>query len=216
MAENLAPENPVIIYSNSAMIRMSDMKYPVYIRDFREEYRNVSIGDWVFEEAMKDFEYYLVRDGEIPVNDVVTEGYPTFDEEKQQWFKKWFARPFTPEEVAANLAAAKQLLAVNSYYIFSEDLASGVPVEGELYNVEPREIASLQTVLNSLPTSGTVLVKTLNFQIKELPVAEAKVLIEKIFAARYKLQQSHLKYLQEVDSTALKENLPENPLTFKE
>ena len=78
----------MIIQAWTPMIRMHDMRYPVYLSDFLADKTvgNVSIGSWVYEESMSPFDYFPVFDVDVPVGDVVTEGAPKKDKDGK-WYK---------------------------------------------------------------------------------------------------------------------------------
>ena len=81
-------------------------KYPVYIEDARNEFRNVSFSSTQEEEQMVPFGYYPVLDSEVPTGDVVTDGYPKKGEDGK-WYRSYDVREFTQEELDEKLRQAK-------------------------------------------------------------------------------------------------------------
>lgn len=204
------------IFTWTPMIRMSDMKYPVYLSDFLKEHTNVSIGDFVWEYEMAEiWNYFKVYDSEVPVGDVVTEGQPELKDDGF-WYKTWTVRDFYPEEVAENLTRAKEDRRTSAYQVFSSDLASGVSVDGDMFTVEPRELVNLQisrayAVANP---DETVFVRKADFSVLSLPSSDAVVKIDAIFAAAGQVQQSLLSYIKSVYESTLITDIPEVPSTF--
>lgn len=205
------------IYAWTPMIRTSDMRYPVYLSDFRKEYPNVSMGDWVWEDSMADnFNYFVVRDSEVPVGDVVTEGQPAVGDDGR-WYKTWTSRPFTPEEVAQNLAIAKedhQGRGVQQYHL---DLQTGVTVDGKKFTVDGQNTTNLiatRAYAQANPTETVILVLGTNFEVSEYPAADAIVKIDSIFAAAGEAEQRMLAYVKLVGEATLITDIPEVPATF--
>lgn len=209
-------DQQVIIYGWTPMIRMSDMRYPVYLTDFKNDHKNVSIGSWVFEESMYDFEYYMVRDVEIPTGDVVEEGQPVKSDEDGKWYKTWTSRDFTAEEIAENLRQAKENAKNQALNVYSNDLMQGVTVEGSVFAVEPRELNNLETTraFSVAFPDKTVMIRTATSEVLSMTSVEAQVKIEDILVAAGQVQQSLLAYIKSVNETTLITDVPEVPVTF--
>jgi|AGFS01.1.fsa_nt_gi hypothetical protein len=204
------------IFTWTPMIRMSDMKYPVYLSDFLKEHTNVSIGDFVWEYEMAEiWNYFKVYDSEVPVGDVVKEGKPELHEDGF-WYKTWTVRDFSPEEVAENLARAQEDHRIRAYQVFSSDLASGVQVAGEIFSVEPRELVNLKTTRDYAVANPdeTILVRKADYSILSLPSADAIEKIDAISVATGKVQQTLLTYIKSVYESTLITDIPEVPSTF--
>lgn len=205
------------IYAWTPMIRMSDMKYPVYLSDFRLEHKNVSMGDWVWEESMgTDFQYFVVRDSEVPGGDVVTEGAPEKGEDGR-WYKTWTSRDFTEEEVAQNLSWAKEDHRSRAYQQFSTDLQAGVVVDGDLIAVDPREMVNLDSIrayAAANPGSQNILIRKADYTVMEFDSAGAVSKVNDIFVKTGDVQQRLLRYLKSVYESNLITDIPEVPQTF--
>ncbi|MEI9553862.1 hypothetical protein [Enterobacter hormaechei] len=205
------------VYAWTPMIRLSDMKYPVYLSDFLKEHTNVSIGSYVWEKDMRDlWGYCMVHDSEVPVGDVVTEGKPELNEEDDLWYKTWVARDFYPEEIAENLARAKEDHRVRAYQQYTADLTSGVTVDGQVFSVEPRELINLDTIkaYAQAHPDDTILIRTSDFGTLSLPSAEAVEKINTIMIATGKVHQNLLAYVKTVYDTEVITDIPEVPQTF--
>lgn len=90
-------------------------KYPVYIEDARNEFRNVSFSSTQEEEQMVPFGYYPVMDVEIPTGDVVTEAFPVKGEDGK-WYRSYDVRKFTQEELSEKLRQAKSEAVMHAEY----------------------------------------------------------------------------------------------------
>lgn len=205
------------VYSWTPMIRLSDMKYPVYLSDFLKEHTNVSIGSYVWEKDMRElWGYCMVHDSEIPVGDVVTEGKPELNEEDDLWYKTWIARDFTPEEVAENLALAKEDYRARAYQQYTSDLSSGVTVDGDVFSAEPKELINLDTIkayAQAYPEED-ILIRKSDFSTLSLPSPQAIDKINEIMVATGKVHQNLLAYVKTVYDTEVITDIPEVPLTF--
>lgn len=198
------------------MIRMSDMKYPVYLRDYLDEYKNVSIGSFVWESGMREVGYFKVHDTEVPVGDVVIEGKPVYNEEDELWYKSWTARDFNEDELASNLARAKEDHRVRAYQVFSSDLAVGIPVGDDIISVETGEMTNLDTIraYASANPDETIFISKADFTVLELSASEAIAKVDAIRVATGKAQQTLLGYIKSVYDAALITDIPEVPTTF--
>lgn len=205
------------VYAWTPMIRLSDMKYPVYLSDFLKEHTNVSIGSYVWEKDMRDlWGYCMVHESEVPVGDVVTEGKPELNEEDDLWYKTWVARDFYPEEIAENLARAKEDHRIRAYQQYTSDLTSGVTVDGQVFSVEPRELINLDTIkaYAQAHPDDNILIRTSDFGTLSLPSAEAVEKINTIMIATGKVHQNLLAYVKTVYDTEVITDIPEVPQTF--
>lgn len=198
------------------MIRMSDMKYPVYLRDYLEEYKNVSIGSFVWESGMREVGYFKVHDVEVPVGDVVLEGKPVYNEEDELWYKSWTARDFNAEELAENLSRSKEDHRSRAYQVFSSDLTSGIPVDGDVISVEPREMINLDAI-RAYATANpeeTIFIRKADFTVMELSASDAIAKVDEIHVATGKVQQTLLGYVKSVYDATVITDIPEVPTTF--
>lgn len=205
------------VYAWTPMIRMSDMKYPVYLSDFLKEHTNVSIGSYVWEADMRDlWGYCMVHDSEIPVGDVVTEGTPKLNPEDDLWYKTWVARDFYPEEVAENLVRAKEDHRSRAYQQYTADLSAGVTVDGDTFSVEPRELINLDTIkaYAQAHSDKDILIRKTDFSTLTLPSADAVAKIDAIMVATGKVHQNLLAYVKSVYDTTVITDIPEVPTTF--
>lgn len=211
------PESKV--HTWTPMIRTSDMRYPVYLSDFLQENKNISIGSFVWEADMRTSNYFMVHDVEIPVGEVVVEGKPAYNKKDELWYKTWEARDFTKEEVAANLSNQKENARQQAYNIFSSDLATGVVADGNSFVVEPRELANLQSTLFSASRAKPTdkfLIRKADYSVLELSAPESEALIGKIFQAHGKVHQSLLSFIKSVHEASDKDSVPEVPASFLE
>lgn len=205
------------VYAWTPMIRLSDMKYPVYLSDFLKEHTNVSIGSYVWEADMRDlWGYCMVHDSEVPTGDVVTEGMPELNEEDDLWYKTWTARDFSSEETAGNLANAKEDHRTRAYHQYTSDLQSGVVVGEDTFSAEPRELLNLEAskAFAFANPESDILIRKADYTVLTLPSADAVVKIDEIMAATGKIHQNLLAYLKTVYATEVITDIPEVPVTF--
>ncbi|QPI18058.1 hypothetical protein POP15_009 [Pectobacterium phage POP15] len=198
------------------MIRMSDMKYPVYLRDYLEEYKNVSIGSFVWEAGMREVGYFKVHDVEVPVGDVVLEGKPVYNEDDELWYKNWTARDFNEEELAGNLSRAKEDHRIRAYQVFSSDLTVGIPVGNDIISVEPREMINLDAIraYAAAHPDETIFIRKADFTVMELSASDAIAKVDEIHVATGKVQQTLLGYVKSVYDATVITDIPEVPTTF--
>lgn len=91
------PQNPVAIGS-----------YPVFLYDARREYPNIMFSDeYSNDEALVPQGYVPVYPTDQPAGDVVDYGTPE-KRDDGKYYDTWTVREYTEEELAANLALAKQ------------------------------------------------------------------------------------------------------------
>lgn len=205
------------VYAWTPMIRMSDMKYPVYLSDFLQEHTNVGIGSYVWEADMRDlWGYCMVHDSEVPVGDVVTEGMPELNPEDDLWYKTWVARDFYPEEIAENLVRAKEDHRTRAYQQYTQDLTAGVTVAGDVFSVEPRELLNLDTIKAYAQANPdkNILIRKLDFSTLSLSSPDAIAKIDEIMVATGKVHQNLLGYVKSVYDTTVITDIPEVPHTF--
>ncbi|QYC52517.1 hypothetical protein [Salmonella phage SSBI34] len=199
------------------MIRTSDMKYPVYLRDYLDEYKNVSIGSFVWESGMREVGYFKVHDVDIPVGDVVTEGKPVYSEEDDLWHKTWIVRDFTEEEIAHNLVASKEEARTRAYQIFENDQSFGISLDGDMFSVEDKEINNLRGTLESAlkaESGEKFLIRKVDFSVLELTPQETVEKVTKILSERGKLHQTMLAHVKSIMEAPDKESIPSTPHTF--
>lgn len=205
------------VYYNTPMIRMSDMKYPVYLSDFLKENTNVSIGDFVWEYDLAEiWKYFKVHDTEMPEGDVVTEGEPEYNPEDELWYKTWQSRDFTPEEIADNLATAKEVARIRSYQKYNDELSYGINVSGDVFNVETQELVNLQAVREFAIDNPetTILLRKFDYSTLDLTATEAVDKIGDIFVAVGKVQQNLVAHIKTVYESTVIADIPEVPATF--
>lgn len=130
----------MIIYQYTPMIKLPEMTYPVYLRDFYAANPQISPNVWTYEENMSPFDYYPVRDVTLPIGEVLIEGTPELKDDGL-WYKTWTTRDFTPEEIVANLFRAK-----DDHKIFADTLLNseiyreeGIPVRDKFFKAYPVE-----------------------------------------------------------------------------
>lgn len=119
------------------LIRVSDQAYPLYMPYVRSSTPNTSFPIPIRDYILEPFGYAPVYDTPFPAGDVVTEGNPELKEDGK-WYRTWNIRPFTEEEIAANLVVAKQTLIDQAVSLLATDTYKGIPYtfKGKTYQVE--------------------------------------------------------------------------------
>lgn len=205
------------IYGWDKMLRISDMAYPVYLRDFLKEHTNVSIGDFVWEyEFAEIWGYYLVHETPQPEGDVVIEGPPEYNEEEGLWFKTWTARDFTEEEIAENLVRAKEEFRSQASFQYSNETLNGITLGQDTFPVDSNELALLTATreLALAKPDSTILLRKVDGTVLELSAADALDKIGDIFATLAQANQNLLNYTRSVFAATSIETIPEIPPTF--
>lgn len=200
------------------MVRTRDMAYPVYLRDFKLDFTNVSIGSFVYEENLVEFGYFPVLDSEIPDADVVVEVVPTQSEDGK-WYKTYTSRSFTTEEVAQNLIQQKSEYSQYAYDVYNQDLLNGISFDGDLFIVDAQEVVNLMGTLSlseeSLGQDKSILVRKQDSGILVLTPEQAVTKIKAILSVRENIHQNLLVYLQQVMGSPDRDSVPSVPETFK-
>ncbi|AFC21385.1 hypothetical protein [Staphylococcus haemolyticus] len=213
----------MVVYSYTPMIRSSDGKYPVYLTDFRADNPNVSIGTWVYSENIAEFGYFPVIPVTPPTGDVVLEGPPEFNDQTQQWEQTWTSRDFSPEEIAANLEAAKQNRKAEAQNVLSRDVELGIPypVGNVEYKVRVKsfDLATLLTIKSVLDSDGDQSSEVYPFRFldgykSDFTHAEMKDLVLQVSRAQYNLMKSYWSYLDQVEQASTIQNIPAVPESF--
>lgn len=205
------------IYAWNKMLRISDMKYPVYFTDFLKEHTNTSIGDFVWEYEFADiWGYFLVHDTPQPEGDVVIEGFPEYNEEEGLWYQTWTVRDFTEEEIAQNLVNAKNQFQSESTFAYSNEIMSGIAVDGELYRGDNQELYNLVAIreLALAKPDSQILIRKADDSLVEYTAAEALDKIGDILAKAGEAQQNLLKYVRSVYAATDIASIPPIPNTF--
>jgi len=213
----------MIVYSYTPLIRTSDGKYPVFLAHFRADNPNVSIGSWIYSENLVEFGYFPVIPKEMPVGDVVTEGAPEFNDQTQEWEQTWSVRDFTPEEIVANLVAAKDGRKSEAQAVLSEDLNLGIPYpyDEREYQVRVKsfDLATLVTIKNVLEEDGEASTDSYPFQFldgykADFTHEEMSELINSVSRSHYNLMKTYWAYIDQVDQSPDIESIPELPQSF--
>lgn len=205
------------IYDYTPMIRLSDMKYPVYLSHFRAEHKNISMGDWVWEHNMDpQYGYYMVHDVEIPEGEVVEEGKPQKGDDGK-WYKTWTARNFTEEEIAKNLKFAIEEQKYHAKQMYTQDLESGVLVDGLYYPVISDSAFDLLYIKNYAEKNlgSNIIIPSSDLTLVEKPAEEIISMIGTIFEEAGKINQRFLRYLKEASAATDIKDVPDAPSTFK-
>lgn len=143
-------------------------KYPVFIEDARNEYRNVSFSSSQEEEMIAPFGYFPVLDTEVPTGDVVTEGYPK-KRKDGKWYRSYDVREFTAEEKAEQLRSAKTEalmrvdMELDSIQGRTLDIKEGKVTHTFSLSIQGRQVLSEHVLLATLdPTLDEFFLRTAN------------------------------------------------------
>lgn len=205
------------IYGWTPMIRMSDMRYPVYLADYRAEYPNVSIGSFVYAVGMAEVGYHAVYDVPMPQGDVVTEGLPELREDGF-WYRTWNVRDFTEEELADNLTREKEQLIYSAKSNFENENMGGVEVDGSFYSVDSNSLSLYHSILSvaelaeddqlfSLLTYDNKVIEHLRLDVIEL--------IKEIISVYVESYNNMGTFIKEVNIAKNMEELPSVPESFR-
>lgn len=102
-----------------------DNQYPVYLRQVREENKQISFPDTPELTTIRELGYDIVVEVDRPEGDVVVEGMPVLAAGK--WVQTWTVREYTPEENANTLSAAKSVARTKIDALLGVALDKGFP-----------------------------------------------------------------------------------------
>lgn len=205
------------IYGWVPMIRMSDMRYPVYLSDFKAENTNVSTGAFVYEEGMAEFGYYPVIDVEIPQGDVVTEGRPQQGEDGV-WYKTWIARDYTEEEIAENLRREKEQRTYSAKSNFENENMNGFQFGDHLLSLDYNSISLYHSIIVAAQYAEENKIFSLMTQdnkVVELTRDDMIVELETAISEYVGAYNNLCDYVKELDQIEKIEDLPEVPYSFR-
>lgn len=205
------------IYGWVPMIRMSDMRYPVYLSDFKAENTNVSTGAFVYEEGMAEFGYYPVIDVEIPQGDVVTEGRPQQGEDGV-WYKTWIARDYTEEEIAENLRREKEQRTYSAKSNFENENMNGLQSGDHLLSLDYNSISLYHSIIVAAQYAeeGKIFsLMTQNNKVVELARDDMVVELETAISEYVGAYNNLCAYVKELNQVEKIEDLPEVPYSFR-
>lgn len=217
------PEPPLRrLYEYTPLIRTTDMTYPLFLRDFRRQYPNVTMTvNSIDAYIVAEYNYLEVWLVDAPTEgDVITEGFPVYNESEDKWYQTWDVRPFTTEEVAANLAYAKEVVLNQASNTIAQDLAKGVVVSYD--NVEYRvpstagdRVDWANALLMLLNKTNTDLhkVRTMDGFV-EMTAADATLFYQTSIETHFVLTNAYYQYVDSVKATTLIGDIPETPETF--
>lgn len=204
------------IYGWTPMIRMSDMRYPVYLSDYRAEYPNVSIGSFVYAVGMAEVGYHAVYDVPMPEGDVVVEGAPELREDGF-WYRTWSARDFTEQEIADNLAREKEQRINEARMLLDNERYQGILIDGKHYQTDAQSFTyynSLSAVATEAPEEVFHLV-TSNNQVQEFFGEEIVLHIKEIHKANAKIYDEFAKLVKAITQANSSEEIPQVPSSFQ-
>lgn len=204
------------IYGWTPMIRMSDMRYPVYLSDYRAEYPNVSIGSFVYAVGMAEVGYHAVYDVTMPEGDVVTEGSPELREDGF-WYRTWNVRDFTEQEIADNLVREKEQRINEARMTLDNERSQGVMVSGKHYQSDAQAFAyysSISSVAKDSPEEVFHLVTSDN-QVEEFLGEEVIIHIKEIQKVNAKIYDEFAKIVKAIKESTSSQEIPEVPSSFQ-
>lgn len=218
-------ETPVVplrrLYENTPLIRTTDMLYPLFLRDFRKQYPNVTMTvNSIDAYVVAEYNYIEVRLATPPTEgDVITEGKPEFRDD-ELWYQTWDVRPYNDDEIASNLFNAKESGMYSGNELFNLDLVNGVKVTHSdvdyLVAATPGDRAdwgiALATLMNKDNTEVYVVRTTTGFL--SMTVAEATVFYHAAIDAYYQLATAYYTYVDLIKNATLITDVPELPMTF--
>ncbi|UZZ63917.1 hypothetical protein A71_111 [Escherichia phage A7_1] len=204
------------IYGWTPMIRMSDMRYPVYLADYRAEYPNVSIGSFVYAVGMAEVGYHAVYDVPMPQGDVVTEGLPELREDGF-WYRTWNVRDFTEQEIADNLIREKEQRINEARMVLDNERSEGVFVSGKRYQSDAQAFtyySSISAVAKDSP-EGVFHLVTSDNQVEEFFGDDVIVHIKEIQKVNAKIYDEFAKIVKVIREAKSPEEIPQVPPSFQ-
>jgi len=221
-----------MVYEGDPMIKLSDLSYPYYLWQLRNNPQGITFGDHIYEEDLRGmFGYAPILQTTAPTGDVVAEIAPVIGDDgkgHQEYFQTWSSRPYNAEELAALLAQAQEQAHSSAQGVFTNDLVAGVPYVWDNagtsttnkipFKVEQR--ANL-LILRQLATDRIAKADTTTFRIHTaestwLTLAPADLLtfVDAVFATYAGYLDTYWDYLTRVGQTTLYTSVPNVPSTF--
>lgn len=147
------------------LIHVATEEYPIFLSELSTREKGTIFPSTIDSEELSNFGYDVVEDTTIPTADYVVEGKPELKDD-YKWYRTWVTRPFTTEEVQAQLTQAKATRNLEIDSFAAQQFRKGFPYTfGEnVYHVQVRDgdrqnIASIRIIAKEAIAAG-----------KELPV----------------------------------------------
>jgi len=115
------------VTESTTLIAVDTGDWPLYLATVRSRLQDISLPRLPTEEQLAAVGYAVVVPTEKPTGDVVTEAPPI--EENGKWYQSWTVRPYTQEELDAQLAEKKTSLLVDVQTLRTMTLEKGIPVD---------------------------------------------------------------------------------------
>lgn len=210
------------IYDYFPLIRLSDLRYPMYMPQVRASTTQTSFPMPIKAFMLEPFGYMPVYDSEYPTGDVITEGDPQFNEEDGKWYKTWEVRDFTEEEIAANLINKKSELIGQANNTLGSDIWGGIKYnfKGVSYLVEvvPEKLTTLLCIKSLVKDAEEDDLFPFSFMdetVVTFTKAEFLLMWDSVMKSLYELNKKFWTLRDQIKAVTRIEDLPEIPFTFK-
>lgn len=212
---------PISVTDYIPLIRLSDLAYPIYMPAVRAANTNTSFPIPIRDDILLPWGYKPVRESEKPPGDVITQGKPELRDDGE-YYKTWIARDFTEEEIAQNLADAKQILIDDGINTLGMDIGMGISYNFSgndyLVSVGQDQMTLLLAIKTIAKDSNDGTEFSYRFQGGELVSMnkeEFLTMLNYIFTVIYTANKNLWVFIEEVNSKNTLQELPELPSTFK-
>lgn len=215
-------EDDFLIYDFYPLIRLSDLKYPMYMPQVRLANNQTSFPMPIKAFMLEPFGYMPVYAGDYPEGDVVTEGEPHFNEGDGKWYKTWTVREFTEEEKQENLRNAKEDTISRSESVLSTDTYTGISYsynsENYLVEINPNKLTILlciKSLAKEAADDATFDFSFMDQKLLSLTKEEFLSMWNAVMTAYYEMNKRYWQFREQVKAVTDITAIPEVPETFK-
>lgn len=144
------------------LIHVATEEYPIFLSELSTREKGTIFPNTIDSEELSKFGYDVVEDTTIPVADYVVEGKPELGED-YKWHRTWITRPFTAEEILAQLTQAKvnrnseiDVFAIQQFrkgfpYAFGDDIYHVQVRDGDKQNISSIRIIAKEAIAAGKP-----------------------------------------------------------------
>lgn len=204
----------MIIYSNTKILRLSDMKYPMYLSNVKMDNPNTQFPASITSENLRMFNYVEVYDTEKPTGDVVEEVFPELREDGN-YYKVYTSRDFTEEEISSNLFYKKQEVAMIAKSVYLSNLEVGHLWGEKVLAISEENICIINNIDNEDPESN-ILIKFEDDTVSSFNKEDYLLFKSEFNRKYYSIRDNFYKFLLSVWGVDNIEDIPEIPLSFTE
>lgn len=211
---------PIVNIDTARFINIATFEWPVSFLAIQRANPSVFWGANVTTEDILALGYAEIKPRDHEVGDVVREIDPEFI--NGEFFQRWEVRGFNPEELEANLQAAKNSLRTKVIGLKNDTLAKGYPYQFDsgIYHVQMRDtdrtnILGMTEIAQRDP-QGTQVFRVYENQNIPLTAEKLSSMTDAIGVAYSQLMAKVWEFKDQIEAATTKEQLPVIPSTLAE